>query len=148
MPFDAAVGDERHSVARRPPRQSTSACSCGTPKLVVMRVVQPPPGPIPTFTALAPRSARNRAPSAVATLPAIDLRIGEPCADAGEGPFHDHGMPVGDVDDQHVCTGAQELGRAFEIVASSADRRADAQAALIVTRGKREPPLPEQIAAP
>ena len=43
---------------------------CGTPTPVTIRVVQIEPGPIPTFTALAPASARAMAPSAVAILPA------------------------------------------------------------------------------
>ena len=47
--------------------ERTVAWICGTPKLVVMRVVQPPPGPMPTLTASAPRSARKVAPAAVAT---------------------------------------------------------------------------------
>ena len=68
----AAVGDERHGrPSASAMRHSTSACTWGTPKLVFRRVVQPPPGPMPTLMPLTPRSARNRAPSAVATLPAI-----------------------------------------------------------------------------
>ena len=49
----------------------------GTPKLVVNRVVQPPPGPMPTFTASTPRSARKATPSAVATLPATTCTLFE-----------------------------------------------------------------------
>ena len=48
---------------------SRIACSCGTPAPVSSRVRQPRPGPTPTLIASAPRSARKRAPSAVATLP-------------------------------------------------------------------------------
>ena len=43
----------------------------GTPTPVTTRVVQMDPGPIPTFTASAPRSARALAPSRVATFPAM-----------------------------------------------------------------------------
>ena len=72
MPPSAMSGTSSPSARRH----STMACNCGTPKLVVRRVVQPPPGPMPTFTALAPRSARKRAPSAVATLPAMTSTTG------------------------------------------------------------------------
>ena len=41
----------------------------------------------------------------------------------------------------HVGAGAQQLGGALEIVALGADRRADAQPALIVARGERQPLL-------
>ena len=49
---------------------SMIAVSWGTPTPATTRVVQIEPGPMPTFTASAPRSIRMRAPSAVATLPA------------------------------------------------------------------------------
>src|ERR1019366_7716408 len=42
----------------------------GTPAPVTTRVVQMEPGPMPIFTASAPRRTRSRVPSAVATLPA------------------------------------------------------------------------------
>ena len=50
-----------------------------------------------------------------------------------------------DVDDQHVDTGADQLGRALEIVAGGADRRADHQAALRIPGGERAPPLPDEV---
>ena len=50
---------------------STIAVNCGTPTPATMRVVQIEPGPMPTLIASAPASTRARAPSAVATLPAI-----------------------------------------------------------------------------
>ena len=50
---------------------SKIAESWGTPTPAMMRVVQIEPGPMPTFTPSAPFSIRNRAASAVATLPAI-----------------------------------------------------------------------------
>ena len=107
-----------------------------------MRVVQPPPGPMPTFTALAPRSARNRAPSAVATLPAITSASGNRARTAASARSITDGVAVRDVDDEHVDAGAQQLGRALEIVAARANRRAHAQAAVLVARGKRQAPLP------
>lgn len=64
----------------RPPRATNSlipstafitAVIWGTPTPVTTRVVQIEPGPMPTFTASAPASARSIAPRAVATLPAM-----------------------------------------------------------------------------
>ena len=54
-------------------------------------------------------------------------------------------MAVRDVDDDDVGAGAQQLGRALEIVARRADRRADTQTALRVARGKRQLALLEEI---
>ena len=58
-------------AACRPATLSMIAVSCGTPKPVTIRVVQIDPGPMPTLMASAPASANSRAPSAVATLPAM-----------------------------------------------------------------------------
>src|SRR5450756_2913716 len=49
---------------------SRMAWICGTPAPVTTRVVQMEPGPMPIFTASAPRRTRSRVPSAVATFPA------------------------------------------------------------------------------
>jgi len=51
--------------------QSMIAVTWGTPIPATTLVVQIDPGPIPTFTALAPASIRSLVASAVATLPAI-----------------------------------------------------------------------------
>src|SRR5690554_1920793 len=48
---------------------SMMAVSWGTPTPATTRVVQMEPGPMPTFTASAPASAKYLPPSAVATLP-------------------------------------------------------------------------------
>ena len=50
---------------------------CGTPAPVTTRVVQIEPGPTPTLTASTPRAIRSRAPSNVATLPAISGTSGK-----------------------------------------------------------------------
>ena len=142
MPPSAMIGT---FAAQSAARQSTSACSCGTPKLVVMRVVQPPPGPMPTFTALAPRSARKRAPSAVATFPAITSASGNRARTAASARSMTTRVAMGDVDHQHVGAGTQQLGRALDEVTSRADCRAHPQAAEIVARGKRQAPLPQQV---
>ncbi len=145
MPLDAAVGDQRHAVSRRRRRHSTSACSCGTPKLVVMRVVQPPPGPMPTLTALTPRSTRNRTPSAVATLPATSSTSGKCFLNASIALRHHHRMAVRDVDDDHIDLRLHELRGALEIIAGGANRGADAQPAMRVARGKGQPLLPRDV---
>ena len=54
-----------------PRRVSSTALNCGTPTPATTRVVQMLPGPMPIFTASAPASISARAPSGVATLPAI-----------------------------------------------------------------------------
>ena len=77
----------------------------------------------------APRSARKRAPSAVATLPAIISKSPKRFRNSRHGAFHDDGVAVRDVDDDDVHAGAHEFGGALEIVARGADRRADAQPA-------------------
>ena len=147
MALDAAVGDQRDTVspAAGPRRHSYSACSCGTPKLVVRRVVQPPPGPMPTFTALTPRSARNRTPSAVATLPATSSTSGNACLNASIALRHHHRVAVRDVDDDHVDVRLHELGGALDEVAGRADRGADQQAAVRIAGRERQPLLPMNV---
>ena len=116
MPLDAAVGDERHAgLAGAPAGIRRSACSCGTPKLVVSRVVQPPPGPMPTLTALTPRSARNRTPSAVATLPATSSTSRKRLLERLDRPRHHDRVAVRDVDHDHVDPRLDELGGALEV---------------------------------
>ena len=68
MPPSAITGTP---AARQTSAASRIAVSCGTPTPATMRVVQIEPGPMPTLTASAPASISARAPSAVATLPAI-----------------------------------------------------------------------------
>ena len=55
---------------------------------------------------------------------------------------------MGDVDHEHVGAGAQQLGGALEVVAGRADRRAHAQAAVLVAGRERQAPLPQQVSAP
>ena len=50
---------------------SMIAVSCGTPTPATIRVVQIEPGPMPTLIESAPESIKARAPSVVATLPAM-----------------------------------------------------------------------------
>ncbi len=68
MPPSAMSGT---SVSRQARAHSWMAVICGTPAPVTTRVVQIEPGPMPTLTASTPRAMRSRAPSYVATLPAM-----------------------------------------------------------------------------
>ena len=90
---------------------------------------------------------RNRAPSAVATLPAISSTSPNRLRNSLDRALHDHRMAVRDVDDEHVHAGLDQLRGALEVIAGRADRGADAQAALRVARGERQPPLLDDILA-
>ena len=70
-------------------RQSTSACPCGTPKLVVIRVVQPPPGPMPTLIAV--DAALEQEPRAFCgrDVAGDQLDVAEPLAHLGDRAIHD-----------------------------------------------------------
>ena len=92
---------------------------------------------MPTLMPSAPRSSRNRAPSAVATLPAIISTSPNRLRNSRNRALHHDRVAVGDVDDEHVDAGADQLGGALEVVAGRADRGADAQPALLVARGER-----------
>src|SRR4029077_14548940 len=63
-----------------------------------------------------------------------------------DGAVHDFGVSMRDVDDEDVDVRLQQLRGAFEIIASGANRRAYAQAPLIVPRRERHPTLLDQIA--
>ena len=68
IPPSAITGTPSPSTAAT---TSITAVIWGSPMPVTTRVVQIEPGPMPTFTASAPASTSARAPSGVATLPAI-----------------------------------------------------------------------------
>ena len=72
MPPSAITG-----TSPAPSIASNTAVSCGTPTPVTTRVVQIEPGPTPTLTASTPRSTSDRAPSRVATFPAISCTSGK-----------------------------------------------------------------------
>ncbi len=69
------------------------------------------------------------------------LDVAEPLAELADRALHHHRVAVRDVDDQHVDARLDQLRGALEVVAGRADRGADAQPALLVARGKRQPPL-------
>ena len=99
--------------------------------------MQPPPGPMPTLTPLTPRSTRNRVAFGGGDIAGDQLGVAELLAEGLDRPGHDRRVPVGDVDDDDVGAGAQQLRRALEIVAFGADRGADSQPAVVVARGER-----------
>ncbi len=111
-----------------------------------MRVVQPPPGPMPDLDAVG--AALEQEPRALGgrDVAGDHLDVAEALAELAHRPFHDDRVAVRDVDDEDVDAGADELGGALQVVAGGADRRADAQPALLVARGKRQPPLVHEVA--
>ena len=110
-----------------------------------MRVVQPPPGPMPTFTAFTPRSARKLHALRGGDVAGHELEVAEPRAERFDGARHDHRMAVRDVDDDDVDARAHQLRGALEVVALGADRRADEQPAVRVARRKRQPLLADDV---
>ena len=108
------------------------------PKLVVSRVVQPPPGPMPTLMRVG--AALEQEPRALGGGDVAGdrgRRSRKPLPDLGDRALHHQRVAVRDVDDEHVGAGTQHFGGALEIVAGRADGRADAQAALLVARRER-----------
>jgi hypothetical protein len=111
-----------------------------------MRVVQPPPGPDTDLDAVGAALGEEPRPFGRRDVARNQLEVAEVFPERRQGALHDAGVAVGDVDDQHVHAGADELGGALEVVAGRADRGAHAQATLCVARGEGEPPLAHQIA--
>ena len=90
----------------------------------MMRVVQIAPGPMPTFTASTPASIRSRAPSAVATLPAITW-MSQFFLISRTVSMHVLAVAVGGVDDDHVHIRLDQRLDAGEVLhARSPPRRA------------------------
>ena len=85
-----------------------------------------------------PSAIRSRAPSKVATFPAIDLHVGEAMLRmALMASMHARGVTVCGVDREDVGFGFHDFDGAFEEVAGGADSGADAQAAVVVFAGAR-----------
>ena len=100
---------------------------------------------MPTLTPLTPRSIRNRDALGGGDVAGDQLDVAELLAERFDRARHHHRVAVGDVDDDDVGAGAQQLGGALEVVALRADRRADPQAAVLVARGEGQLLLLEQI---
>ena len=111
-----------------------------------MRVVQPPPGPMPTLMPSAPRSSRNVAPSRGRDIAGDHLRVAEiasgtpPCARSITTEW-----PCAMSMTMHVDAGAEQLGGALEVIAGRANRGADAQPAAAVAGRKRHAPLAHEV---
>ena len=73
------------------------------------------------------------------------LGVAELLAEGLDRATHDRRVSVGDIDDDDVRAGAQQLVGALEVVAFGADRGADPQAAVVVARGEGQPLLLEQV---
>ena len=115
---------------------SYTAVTCGTPTPATTRVVQMLPGPCPTFTASAPASASAERAVAGRDVPRdeLDVVLGLQLAHDLEDAVR---MAVRRVHDEHVDLGVDERGCALHRVRPDADRRADAQPALVVLRRVR-----------
>ncbi len=90
---------------------------------------------MPIFTPSTPSEIRSRAPSNVATLPAISSTSGSVRLIGHDRLHHPLGVAVSGVDHQHVHVLGDQLLRPFQEVAGGADGRAHAQPALGILGG-------------
>ncbi len=79
-----------------------SACSCGTPKLVVSRVVQPPPGPMPTLMRVDAALGEKAHAFGGGDVAGDELDVAEALAERLDRPVHHDRVAVRDVDHDHV----------------------------------------------
>ena len=126
MPPSAITG-----MSPAPSTASNTAVSCGTPTPVTTRVVQIDPGPTPTFTASTPRSTSARGAFARRDVAGDELHVGKASRAVGRRAQHAFAVPVRGVDDEHVDARIDERARAIHVI-RRADRRGDAQAAVLV----------------
>ena len=131
----SAISGIASPIARR---HRTSASTCGMPKFVVNRVEQPPPGPMPTLMRV--DAAIEQKPRALGRrdVAGDQLDVAALLAQLFDRALHHRGVPVRDVDDEHVGARAQHLRGALEVVAGRADRGADAQPALARRASRRD----------
>jgi hypothetical protein len=132
MPPSAMIGSASPSAARH----STSACSCGTPKLVVRRVGTPAAGPDADLHGTGAAVREKARAFARRDVAGDHVHVGKSLPDLAERPVHHRRMSVRDIDDEHVHAGTKQLGGALQVVAAGADRGADPQPALRVSRGE------------
>ena len=111
------------------------AVNCGTPTPEIIRVVQIEPGPMPTLTASAPARIRSRAPSVVATFPAITSMC-PALLDAADRLDDVPRMSVGAIDHKHIDPFFDQAGNAFVVV--DADGRPDPQPSRAILARQRK----------
>ena len=111
-----------------------------------MRVVQPPPGPMPTLMPSAPRSTQEPRAFGRRDVAGNHLDVAEALAELRHARSMTTEWPCAMSMTMTSTSGANELGRALEIVAGRADRRADAQPPALVAGRERQAPLPQQVA--
>ena len=107
------------------------------PMPATTRVVQIEPAPMPTLTASTPSRISASVASAVATLPAIEIDVGEAAAQLAHHVEHALAVAVRGVDHQHVDVGGDQRLGALDGVAGGADGGAAAQPAERVLAGVR-----------
>ncbi len=91
--------------------------------------------------------AGTRAPSAVATLPAISSTSAKALAELAPSPCSiTTEWPCAMSITMTSTLGADQLRGPFEVVAGGADGGADPQPAVLVARRERQPPLAQQVA--
>ena len=111
MPPSAIAG---MPCSRQAAAVSSTAVNCGTPTPATTRVVQMLPGPMPIFTASAPASISARAPSGVATLPAITCTALDCVLIASTARSTPGGMAVRGIDHDDVDPGRDQRARAVD----------------------------------
>ena len=70
-----------------------------------------------------------------------ELEVAEAPAELGQGALHDHRMAVGNVDDEHVDTGPDQVCGPLEVVTLCADGSPDAQPPVSIARREGQPLL-------
>ena len=142
--LDAAVGDERHARA--------GGGAAGDQRFDLRHAeVRVEPGRAAAAGTDADLDAVDAAldeearPFGGGDIAGDQLDVAELLAERLDRAAHHRRVPVGDVDDDHVRAGAQQLGGALEVVAFGADRGADPQAAVVVARGEGQPLLLQEI---
>ena len=116
IPPSEISGTPEPRVARA---HSAIAVICGTPAPLTTRVVQMEPGPMPTLIPSAPRLIKSRAPSKVATLPAIRSTSGSLRLMVPHRFHHAFAVAVRRIHHQHVHFSCHQLLGAFQEVAAS-----------------------------
>src|SRR5437867_1551482 len=141
---DAAIGDDRHAIAYgdsalderlhlRHAETRSEACGAATA------------GSYSDLDAI--HAAVGQEPGALggADVAGDQLRIAEALAELIDRLRHDHRVAVGNVDDDHIHAGPDQLAGPLEIVAGRPDGGADPQAALRIARRERLPAMLDDV---
>ena len=124
--LDAAVGDQRHVGARLVDRHAAVDERLGLRHAKAGRHARGASAARADADLDSVDAALEQEPRAVggADVARNQLDVAGVLAQLGDRAVHHLGMAVRDVDHQHVHAGLDELGRALEVVARGANRRA------------------------